>query len=154
MTDQLELPELTELTVAVRHLINASRELSARLSRELGVNGTDMAALSLLEQHGPMGPSELAASLGIRSASVTVLIDRLEQAGHVERVRSSSDRRRVAVMTTPSAHRATLGAVVPTIRAIDEISRGLDEHDQQVVRRFLDAVTRTMSTRDPSRPEG
>lgn len=153
MADESGLPELTELTVAVRHLVNASQEYSARLSRELGVNGTDMAALSLLEQFGPMGPAELAASLGIRSASVTVLVDRLEQAGHVERVRSSSDRRRVAVTTTPSAHQATLAAVLPTIQAIDAISRGLDERDQRVVREFLEAVARTMHTHDSSGQE-
>ncbi|KOV78224.1 hypothetical protein ADL03_40530 [Nocardia sp. NRRL S-836] len=135
------MPELAQPTVAVRSLVNAARELSARKSRELGVNGTDMAALSLLEQHGPMGPAELADSLGIRAASVTVLLDRLERAGHVERVRSSNDRRRIVVTTTESAHQATMRALLPTIQAIDAISRGLDERDQRVVRDFLGAVT-------------
>jgi DNA-binding MarR family transcriptional regulator len=149
-----ELPELAPLTLAVRHLLSASQEFTARTSRELGVNGTDMAALALLAQHGPMGPAELASSLGIRSASVTVLIDRLERAGHVQRVRSERDRRRVSVTTTPSAYAASLAAVLPTILAIDEVSRGLDDHDRAVVARFLDAVTRVVHGRPAEEPRG
>ena len=144
MAEEQEVPELAEVTVAVQHLVSAARELSARTSRELGVNSTDMAALSLLEQNGPMGAVELATSLGIRSASVTVLIDRLERAGHAERLRSSADRRRIVVATTPSAHRASLSAVLPTILAIDEISRGLDPDEERVVQRYLAAVTQAM----------
>lgn len=144
MGGEPDVPELAALTLAVRHLISAAREFSARTSRELGVNGTDMAALSLLEINGPMGPTELAASLGLRSASVTVLIDRLERAGHVERVRSTSDRRRVLVATTASAHRASLDSVLPTVLAIDAVSRGLDAGEQDVVLRYLDSVTGAM----------
>src|SRR5262245_33335357 len=108
MSEVEELPELAEATIAVQHLIGAAHELSARTSRELGVNPTDMSALSLLEQYGPMGPAELAGKLGIRTASVTVLIDRLERSGHVRRSAHPSDRRRVTVAATPAAHRATL----------------------------------------------
>jgi DNA-binding MarR family transcriptional regulator len=147
VADDSGIPPLADLTVAVQHLLNASREFTARTSRELGVNGTDMAALSLLEQHGPLGPAELAASLGIRTASVTVLIDRLEEAGHVRRVRSGDDRRRVTVTTTPSAHAASLAAVLPTVLRIDELSRGLDARDRDVVQRYLDAVTRALAER-------
>ncbi|WP_436760225.1 MarR family winged helix-turn-helix transcriptional regulator [Streptosporangium sp. V21-05] len=139
-----ELPELTEATIAVQHLIGAARELSARAARELGVNATDMGALSLLEQHGPMGPAELASRLGIRSASVTVLIDRLERAGHVERSSHPRDRRRVTVAATPSAHRATLEFLRPAIMAIDGISRTLDADAQHTVTDYLKRATRAM----------
>lgn len=152
--DDRGVPPLTEATLAVQHLLNTSREFTARTSRELGVNGTDMAALSLLEQYGPMGPAELAASLGIRTASVTVLIDRLEKAGHVRRVRSGDDRRRVTVTTTPSAHAASLAAVLPAILRIDDVGRGLDARDREVVVRYLDAVARAMAGREPARGRG
>ncbi|MBL7258790.1 MarR family winged helix-turn-helix transcriptional regulator [Paractinoplanes lichenicola] len=139
-----DLPELTEATLAVQHLIGASRELAARASRELGVNGTDMNALSLLQQYGPMGPAELASRLGIRSASVTVLIDRLEQAGHVQRTSHPKDRRRVTVSATPTARAATLQFLRPSILAIDALSRSLDADAQQIVTTFLRDATRAM----------
>ncbi|WP_236045519.1 MarR family winged helix-turn-helix transcriptional regulator [Paractinoplanes ovalisporus] len=142
--DQSLLPELADTTLAVQQLIGASRELAARASRELGVNGTDMNALSLLQQHGPMGPAEIASRLGIRSASATVLIDRLESAGHVERTSHPSDRRRVTVSATPSALRATLELLRPSILAIDALSRSLDEDSRRIVTQFLTDVTRAM----------
>ncbi|WP_189077302.1 MarR family winged helix-turn-helix transcriptional regulator [Mangrovihabitans endophyticus] len=145
MDDQpYELPELADATIAVQHVINASHELTARASRELGINATDMSALSLLEQHGPMGPAELASRLGIRSPSVTVLIDRLEKAGHVERTSHPHDRRRVTVAATPTAHRATLDFLRPSILAIDEASRALTPDENRAVVDFLRDVMRAM----------
>src|SRR5687768_4497662 len=85
--------ELDELTVAVRRLGDASRELNARKARELGMNTTDMTALYLLEQRGPMGVVDLARRLGIRAASGSAMLDRLERAGHVRRAHDARDRR-------------------------------------------------------------
>lgn len=147
--DEAELPELAELTVAVRNLISTSRELTARTSRELGVNATDMDALTLLELHGPMGPAQLATQLGLRTASVTVLIDRLERAGHVERTPHPTDRRRIAVTTTPSAHQASLALLQPVIVAIDQVGRTLDPAVQRLVLDYLARVVDVMRRNAP-----
>lgn len=136
-----EVPELSGPTLRVRELMNAARELTARLSRELGMNATDMVALDLLDVHGPMGAADLARRLGIRSASATVLVDRLEAAGHVERVRRDTDRRRVTIVARPSARAAGLAVWLPAILAIDEVGRALPEQEQRVVNTFLDRVT-------------
>ena len=92
---QSDAPNLIDVTATLRQLVGASQELNARLSRALDLNSTDSQALELLDREGPMGAADLARRLGIRSASATVLIDRLERAGHVERRRDSADRRRV-----------------------------------------------------------
>jgi DNA-binding MarR family transcriptional regulator len=141
---EFELPELADATIAMQHLIAVSRELAARAARELGVNATDMNALALLEQYGPMGPAELAARLGIRTASATVLIDRLEQAGHVERSAHPDDRRRVTVAATASAHRAVLDFLRPSILAVDDIGRALGPEAHGVVTKYLDDAVRAM----------
>lgn len=138
------LPELSELTTAVQHMISASHELTARASRELGVNATDMSALALLNQFGPMGPAELAERLGLRSASVTVLIDRLERAGHARRSGHPHDRRRVTVAATPSAQQATLDFLRSSILAIDAAGRALSPADQRVVLDYLQNVIRAI----------
>lgn len=145
-----EVPELSGPTVRVRALMNAARELTARLSRELGMNATDMVALDLLDVHGPMGAAELARRLGIRSASATVLVDRLEGAGHVERVRHDTDRRRVIVAARPSAREASLAVWSPAILAIDEVGRSLSEDEQRVVSTFLDRIAAAISGDRPA----
>jgi DNA-binding MarR family transcriptional regulator len=139
-----ELPELVEATIAMRHLIAVTQETAARAARELGVNATDMNALALLQQYGPMGPAELAARLGIRTASVTVLIDRLSAAGHVERSAHPADRRRVTVAATASAQRAVTSFLRPSIIAVDDIGRALDAEAQGVVTKYLNDAVRAM----------
>ena len=140
--------EFSGPTTRIRALMNAARELTARLSRELGMNATDMVALDLLDVHGPMGTAELARRLGIRSASATVLVDRLEAAGHVERVRHDTDRRRVTVAARPEARDATLAVWLPRILAMDEIGRSLPEEEQRVVNAYLDRITESISGPD------
>ncbi|WP_225727760.1 MULTISPECIES: MarR family winged helix-turn-helix transcriptional regulator [unclassified Nocardia] len=62
----------------------------------LGINATDMQVLQLLQDR-PRTAGELARSTRLTTASMTGLIDRLESAGFVRRVRDTADRRRVLV---------------------------------------------------------
>jgi hypothetical protein len=55
-----------------------------------------------------------------------------------------SDRRRVTVAATPSAHRATLEFLRPSILAVDELSRALDPEAHRIVTEFLQRSTRAM----------
>lgn len=129
--------DLDPLTLAVRDLIGSSRRLAGRMSTRLRVGVNDMAAVGELLQHGPMGVAELAERLGIRSASATVLVDRLEAAGQVRRVPHATDRRRVTVTATPGAAEQSYRAWASTISAIDTACRALPERDRLMVQRFL-----------------
>jgi DNA-binding MarR family transcriptional regulator len=51
-------------------------------------------------------PGRLGKALRLPSASVTAVVDRLEQAGHIRRVRDTHDRRRVLLVPTAAARRA------------------------------------------------
>ena len=61
------------------------------------------------------------------------------------RVRSDTDRRRITVAATPSAHHASLAALLPAILAIDEIGRGLDPDERQIVNRYLGLISRSLT---------
>ena len=54
----------------------------------------------------PMTPGRLGKALRLPSASVTAVIDRLERAGHIRRVRDTDDRRRVLLVPSAAARRA------------------------------------------------
>ena len=73
-----------------------------------------------------------------------MLIDRLEHAGHVERVRHPQDRRRVVLTETAAAHTASLTAWLPAILTIDEVCRGLDGAEADFARDLLACVTATI----------
>ena len=139
------LAALTDTTLAVRRLVSASQDLTVRTARHMAMNVSDMTAVMALSEHGPMGVAELARRLGVSSPATTVLVDRLERAGHVERVRDAVDRRRVRVTDTPAGRGATLDAWLPAIREIDEVCRALSESDQVLVRDVLDRLTDVMA---------
>lgn len=143
MPDDLqdELDELDVATLAVRDLIGSSHQLVGRMAQVMGMNANDMSAIGTLVQQGPMGVTELAHRLGIRSASATVLADRLEQAGHVERVRDTTDRRRVVLTATAAARTASLEAWLPVVRDIDQVCRTLTEAERTFVLAFLGRLT-------------
>ncbi len=139
------LAELDDTTLAVRALISASQDLTVRMARRMGVNVSDMTAILWLSEHGPVGGAELARRLGISTAATTVLVDRLERAGHVERVRDTVDRRRVTLTETAEARAAALRAWLPAIQEIDEVSRSLSESERLFARDLLRRLTTAMT---------
>jgi DNA-binding MarR family transcriptional regulator len=71
------------------------------VAARLGLQSADIAAAILLESRGPMPVGAIAEELGLPSASATRVIDRLQKAGYVRRVRSEQDRRAVFVELLP-----------------------------------------------------
>ena len=150
MSDEADRSEpviaaLNDTTLAVRDLIGASQDLTARMARRMEMNVSDMTAILLLSERGPMGGAELARLLGISSAATTVLVDRLERSGHLERVRDTVDRRRVTVTDTPAGRAAALSAWLPAIQGLDEVCRSLSESEQAFARDLLSRLRDTMA---------
>ncbi len=139
------------LSFSLWQAVNANREAGRRLLAHLGMGQSDLEALEHLMTGGPLGPVELGARLGLRSASATALVDRLEAMGHVERRRHPSDRRRLVVVPTEHAQREASAALQPLIDGLDAAAAGMPEEDQEVVRRYLERATAAM--RDYRPPE-
>jgi DNA-binding MarR family transcriptional regulator len=69
---------------------------------KLGINDTDGRALSIIDNEGgSLTAGHLAELMGLTTAAVTAVLDRLERAGYARRVRDDADRRRVIVELTP-----------------------------------------------------
>jgi DNA-binding MarR family transcriptional regulator len=62
-------------------------------------------ALALARANPGIAQVELASELGIDKASMVTLIDRLEDAGWIQRTRSSEDRRRQSITLTAAGER-------------------------------------------------
>ncbi len=71
-----------------------------------GISMTQVHVLTMLEHHGEMPMSRLAEMLGVSLSNATGLIDRLEEAGLVERLRDGEDRRVVLVRAAQSGRQA------------------------------------------------
>lgn len=91
-------------------------------------------------------PGWLGERLGLNSASVTALVDRLEELGHVGRRRDPTDRRRVLLDVTPSAKDLGWAFFGPLIASIVTATTGFDETEIATVRRFLETVRDAAAT--------
>ncbi|MFI9384004.1 MarR family winged helix-turn-helix transcriptional regulator [Kutzneria sp. NPDC052558] len=75
----------------------------ARVAEQLGLSTTDHKCLDLAARGGqPMTAGRIAELSGLSTGAVTGVIDRLERAGYVRRVRDPHDRRKVLVEVTLS----------------------------------------------------
>ena len=61
--------------------------------------------LGELWERGPLAVGELAAAAGLSAATVSQMVDHLEESGHIARTRSEADRRVVLVELTAQGRR-------------------------------------------------
>ena len=136
MSDTISGEDLSE---RLRRLAWAQFELNLALARALDMGPNDVWALERLRMEGPLGPVELGNRLGgMRSASATALVDRLEAAGHVERRRHPSDRRRLVVVPTEQSDDAGEEAFAPLAAGLEEAASDLTAEERAAVARYLD----------------
>ncbi len=105
---------------------------------------TDVRALIALMDASRAGEEttagRLGAALGLNSAGTTALVDRLERAGHVRRVRSEKDRRKVTVEVDEQAIALGWEHFGPLIDRAVGLLQGYDERELAAIRRFLTGV--------------
>ena len=84
----------TQPDLASRLRLDISR-MARRLRQEAGalLSPSQAAALTTIERHGPLTPSELAERERVQRPTVTRVLARLEEAGLVDRAADPQDRR-------------------------------------------------------------
>lgn len=107
----------TERTALLAELASVSREGASRslmlhqaVADRFGLGPSDIKCLDLARDVPDLTAGRLAEATGLSTSAVTSVLDRLERAGFIERVRGMDDRRKVHVRST-GRHEAALGAV-------------------------------------------
>jgi DNA-binding MarR family transcriptional regulator len=88
----------------------ATNLFDERVGQFLGVNETDRRCLDIVSRLGRMSAGQLANHSGLTTGAVTAVVDRLEAAGYVARVRDPLDRRKIWVEGT--AHFSQLVEII------------------------------------------
>jgi DNA-binding MarR family transcriptional regulator len=102
--------EQTSLADADAIDVTRLRVAIARLSRRLrrhevaGLTPTQLAALSTVDQSGPLRLGDLAAAEGIAPSTLTRLVSVLEEYGYVKRDADPNDARASTLAITPKGH--------------------------------------------------
>jgi DNA-binding MarR family transcriptional regulator len=142
--------ERPELALLLRRLTVELDAVGQRFASMHGLGRTDVRAIVAIMDAARAGSALTAGALGsavdLSSASVTALVDRLERAGHVHRVRDPEDRRRVVLEISDSAMAAGGAFFGGLQRELVAAMQAYSDEELAVVRRFLtdmtDVVTR------------
>jgi DNA-binding MarR family transcriptional regulator len=134
-TGQLKLQD--ELLHELKSLATEFDTLDDRLAEQRGIARTDLRVLDFLSRGGPASAGQLAEVAGLTSGATTTAIDRLEQAGLVERRADPRDGRRVVVEPTAIGLRQATDTLTNLRVAAGTLLEGYSAEDLVCLRDFV-----------------
>jgi|TARA_B110000240_G_C13215994_1_gene332488 DNA-binding MarR family transcriptional regulator len=102
-----------ELFVSIRKIIRAIDLRSKKLNKVAGITGPQLLIMQELGHVKGITAKDVSTNIHLSQATVTSILDRLEAKHFIKRVRSDSDRRRVALYLTDDGMRTLLNAPQP-----------------------------------------
>jgi DNA-binding MarR family transcriptional regulator len=105
-----------------------------------GINRTDFRCLDILDRGGRMTAGQLASAARLTSGAVTAVLDHLEAAGFVRRVRDPGDRRRVLIEVMPDLLAQSMTVYGPII---EEGNRVMSTYSDEQLEAILDFMVRS-----------
>jgi DNA-binding MarR family transcriptional regulator len=153
-TSQAARPAGAELG---RDLSDAVVMFHEAIAQQLDLTAADHKVLGIIAREGPFTAGKLAHRIGLTPGAVTGLMDRLERAGFVNRLRDLTDRRRIQIAAVPRQsehHAAAFAALSKGMRGFmrrytpDQLAT-IDDFCRQTIR-VLQQETRRLSTQSKS----
>jgi len=139
-------------TTLLRDIREVGAAFEAHLAQQLTVNPTDLEAMEHLIQDGPLTPTDLSRRLGVSTAAMTTIIDRLTAVGHVSRVPNPSDRRGILVVPAAASVERAMGAIMPMVLGIDRVLAEFDEQEKATITDYLSRVVEVYRQQLPEKP--
>ncbi|AZM52546.1 MarR family transcriptional regulator [Streptomyces sp. WAC 01529] len=138
---------------AVSRVARLHRIAAGKVLKGVGLYPGQEFVMMHLWEAGPVRQSELIKAVELDPSTVTKMLQRLEQAGHVRRRPDPADRRAVLV----EASDASCGLLAQVERAWGELERhtlaGLDEDERAELLRLLAKVEENLCTETAECPE-
>ncbi len=133
-------------TLEVADALAAAVEFNLRHQFGLSVGRFSLVTILHRYSESELTPSDLAQRAGVTRATVTGLLDGLEEDGLVERKAHSTDRRRVALQLT-AAGKAFIARLIPAYAPrLSALASGLSEKERRQFLRLLDKIELGLET--------
>jgi DNA-binding MarR family transcriptional regulator len=111
--------------------------LNYHVSSRLELKDVDLDCLNLVDQYGPLSPTAIARMSGLHPATMTGILDRLEQGGWVARERDPADRRAVLVHALRERMPDLLRLYQGMSASMNKICAGYTNEELELVADFL-----------------
>jgi DNA-binding MarR family transcriptional regulator len=131
----------TDIKASLRELRSQLSLLNHHVGAHVALKDVDLDCLDLINQHGPLSPSALARRAGLRPATITGILDRLERGGWVARERDPADRRAVVVHARRDRNAELLGLFAGMNAAMDRLLAAYGDDQLELLADFLRRTT-------------
>lgn len=102
-----------ELLIALRKIIRAIDLRSKQLSKNIGLTGPQLLVTRYVGQQPGVMVRQIAETVNLSAATITNILDRLENRDLVKRIRSTEDKRKVGVYLTEQGQAILSTAPMP-----------------------------------------
>jgi DNA-binding MarR family transcriptional regulator len=141
----IDLPPDRSIPFLIRELHRLTqRDLEARLVSYTIAVGWWFFLRALWEEDG-LSQRKLSRRVGILDATTATVIDRLEQAGFVRRVRDSDDRRKVNVHLTAAGRKLKTRSDHVSKLVDGNVLLGFSQSEQRRLRNYLHRIRRNLN---------
>lgn len=137
-----------DILIALRRIIRAVDLRSKRLVKETGLTAPQLVVLRALNQHGSLKPSTLAREVSLSQPTITAILDRLERAELVQRVRNPDDRRAVLAQLTDKGMATATSAPELLQSGFLRSFRELESWEQHMLIASLQRIAELMDAAD------
>lgn len=142
MTDQ------DAVLVALRRIIRATDQNSKRLGRSTGLTVPQIVLLRAIDSHPEATQGFLTGQVSLSPATVSTILDRLEERGLIHRTRNNRDKRMVNVSLSAEGRRLLAGAPQPLQEEFRARFNNLPAAQQHLIVQALDNVATMMDAHD------
>lgn len=131
---------IRQVQMALRSMGTQLGRLNSSIAALLELRGGDIELLDHIGRIGPVSPSVLAGQLHIHPATMTGILDRLEQGGWIVRERDSPDRRKVQLRVVRARGPELVKLYAPMNAALMKISAKFTADQLEAIRDFLISI--------------
>ena len=133
--------EVTErIAAAMRHVISSSVMTNERIARTVGLSVVDTQTLGIIAAaESPLTAGEVSAATQLPSSTTTRVLDRLENAGFIERSADPDDRRKVVVSVLPKMIETMGPAYGGILQELAAMHEDFTVAELEVIARYLEA---------------
>ena len=128
---------LDDAVAAALDLSMAKVEFHTAVAECLGLGATEEKAVDILQGHGPLTAGDLAVRTGLAPATVTALIDKLEDKGFVHRRPHPDDGRRVLVVPEPAMAKRMAPLYVEFVKLTNQFLDRFTEDELDLIAEVL-----------------
>src|SRR5690242_20736901 len=132
--------ELDRIVETIIYLSTESRRLAREVAARYGVTPTQLSVLKLLHEIGDLRLGDLSRRIQAQNSTVTGIVDRMEEAKLVERLRDAEDRRAWRIALTARGRQVAERADVSPWETLREALSELPRDDKRRLVQILSQV--------------